>query len=208
MINTDCFKSINSVLKKNIDLIEYLYFSGPGDSTDVTAVNQYGCQMVNNPSPLLIKIISSNLNKVFNLIGERQTGVLVYSKIYSAELIVLGMMSYIADINFGYLCKGFITDEEWPRLTMAVEILNRRNMLFYDRQNSSLKEVIKSVTRISSKYNIGVLATDCIAPASKLQKTTGTIDEFLLNIDKLKVPTKKNQIKIVILANRSNLREQ
>ena len=197
------FKSINELLRNNINQIDELYFTG--STKELTDFNDliFGLQ----PSELIIiagyssmGISSFVINIVENIAINTGIGVAVFSMNISAESMIFRMMSTQGRINFNKVCSGQLDEDEWPRLTKAVFKLNETNIFIDDTPALSANEIQTRVKTLNHKHDIGLIVIDSL----QLMKPGGQLKEIPNDISvipkELKAMAKEMNMPVIVLS--------
>ncbi|MCW8932724.1 MAG: replicative DNA helicase [Gammaproteobacteria bacterium] len=162
------FKGMTELLKKTVDRIDELYQSGdtftgiPSGFTDFDKMTS-GLQ----PADLIIVAGRPSMGKTtfaMNLAENAAigagVGVAVFSMEMPAESLTLRMLSSLGRINQTKVRSGQLDEDDWPRLTSAVSILNEANLFIDDTPALSPTDMRARVRRLKRKHNIGLIVVD------------------------------------------------
>ncbi len=162
------FKNMTDLLKRTVDRIDELYQSGgtftgiPSGFTDFDGMTS-GLQ----PADLIIVAGRPSMGKTTfamnlaeNAAISAGVGVAVFSMEMPAESLTLRMMSSLGRINQTKVRSGQLDEEDWPRLTSAVSILNEAQIFIDDTPALSPTEMRARVRRLKRKHDIGLIVVD------------------------------------------------
>ena len=89
--------------------------------------------------------------------------VLIFSMEMPADSLVLRMLSSLAPIDQTKIRSGQLDDDDWPRLTSAVTLLNDRPLLVDDTAALSPNEIRSRARRVAREYgDLGLIVVDYI----------------------------------------------
>ena len=100
------------------------------------------------------------MNLAENAAIDAGVGVAVFSMEMPAESLTLRMLSSLGRINQTKVRSGQLDEDDWPRLTSAVSILNEANIFIDDTPALSPTEMRARVRRLKRKHNIGLIVVD------------------------------------------------
>ena len=192
------FKTINELLKSNVNNIEKLYFSRVSreiaDLDDVIySLQPSELFIIAGFSPMGTSFFVNNIVK--SLAVDTGIGVAVFSMNMSAESMIFRMMSSQGKINVNNVCSGQLEDDEWPRLTEAVFKLNKTNIFIDDTQALSPNEIQARLRRLTLEHSIGLVVIDSLQlvplnrPSEKLPHDVSIIsNELKAMAEKMNIP--------------------
>lgn len=100
------------------------------------------------------------MNLAENASIDANVGVAVFSMEMPAESLTLRMLSSLGRINQTKVRSGQLDEDDWPRLTSAVSILNEAKIFIDDTPALSPTEMRARVRRLKRKHNIGLIVVD------------------------------------------------
>ncbi len=100
------------------------------------------------------------MNLAENAAIDAGVGVAVFSMEMPAESLTLRMLSSLGRINQTKVRSGQLDEDDWPRLTSAVSILNEAKLFIDDTPALSPTEMRARVRRLKRKHNIGLIIVD------------------------------------------------
>lgn len=161
----DHFKTINELLKINVDIVDDLYFTagskGLARFDDVTFDTHTG-ELIIMVGYSSMRASSLIINIIENIAINKGKTVAVFSMSLSAESIILYMMSSQANIDVNKIRNGQLDDDEWPCLTEAVHILNEASIFIDDTPALSLGEIQNRLQYLNLKHDIGLVVIDSL----------------------------------------------
>lgn len=162
-------EGINNILAKTIDRIDELFNSNnalTGISTGFTDLDKKtnGLQ----PSDLIIVAgrpsmgkTSFAMNLIENAALRTDKVVLVYSLEMPAESLAMRMLSSLGHIEQGKIRTGRLDEDDWPRLTSAINLLNERKLFIDDTAGISPSEMRSRTRRLAREHGeIGLIMVD------------------------------------------------
>ncbi len=162
------FKSMTELLKKTVDRIDELYQNG-GTFTGIPSGFTDFDKMTSGLQPADLVIVAGRpsmgkttfaMNLAENAAIDAGVGVAVFSMEMPAESLTLRMLSSLGRINQTKVRSGQLDEDDWPRLTSAVSILNEANIFIDDTPALSPTEMRARVRRLKRKHNIGLIVVD------------------------------------------------
>ncbi len=162
------FKGMTELLKKTVDRIDELYQSG-GSFTGIPSGFSDFDNLTSGLQPADLVIVAGRpsmgkttfaMNLAENAAIDAGAGVAVFSMEMPAESLTLRMLSSLGRINQTKVRSGQLDEEDWPRLTSAVSILNEANIFIDDTPALSPTEMRARVRRLKRKNNIGLIVVD------------------------------------------------
>ena len=197
------FRAIRKVLDGVMDRIDLLYRSG----TDITGVSTgfddldektSGLQ----PADLIIVAGRPSMGKTsfaMNMVEQAAIkdgrAVAVFSMEMPAEQLTMRMLSSLGRIDQHKVRTGKLADEDWPRLTSALSMLNETHIYIDDTPALSPSDLRARCRRLTREHELGLVVVDYLqlmqVPGSKENRTTeiSEISRGLKGLAKeLKVP--------------------
>ena len=87
--------------------------------------------------------------------------VLVFSLEMPADSLIMRTLSSLGNINQGKIRSGQLEDDDWPRLTSAVTMLNDRPLFIDDTGGLSPNELRSRARRVAREHgNLGLIVVD------------------------------------------------
>ena len=182
---------INEILVKAVDRIDTLFNSGAGltgissgftDLDDKTNGLQPADLIIVAGRPSMGKTTFA-MNLVENAVMRSDKAVLVYSLEMPSESLVMRMLSSLGRIDQTKVRSGKLDDEDWPRLTSAVNLLNERKLFIDDTAGISPSEMRARTRRLAREHGeIGLIMVDYLQlmqiPGSSGESRTNEISEI------------------------------
>lgn len=153
-------EAINDILSKAVDRIDILFNSNDpltGISTGFTDLDEktHGLQ----PADLVIVAgrpsmgkTSFAMNVVENAVLRTDKAVLVYSLEMPAESLAMRMLSSLGRIEQGKIRTGRLDEDDWPRLTSAINLLNERKLFIDDTAGITPSEMRSRTRRLAREH--------------------------------------------------------
>lgn len=151
---------VNELLTKAIDRIDTLFNSDgaiTGLSTGFTDLDE----MTSGLQPADLVIVAGRpsmgkttfaMNLVENAVLRSDKGVLVFSLEMPGESLMMRMLSSLGRIDQTKVRSGRLDDDDWPRLTSAVNLLNDRKLFIDDTAGLSPMEMRARARRIVREH--------------------------------------------------------
>ncbi|MCP5149535.1 MAG: replicative DNA helicase [Ectothiorhodospiraceae bacterium] len=162
------FKAIRDVLVGVMDRIDTLYQRDnpiTGVSTGFTDLDEKTSGL--QPSDLVIIAGRPSMGKTafaMNLVEQAaikgQLSVAVFSMEMPAEQLTMRMLSSLGRIDQHKVRTGKLDDEDWPRLTSALTILNETNVFIDDSPGLSPSEVRARCRRLAREKGLDLVVLD------------------------------------------------
>lgn len=183
--------SVNDLLTKAIDRIDTLFNSDnaiTGLSTGYTDLDEKTSGM--QPADLIIVAGRPSMGKttfamnlVENAVLRSDKVVLVYSLEMPGESLIMRMLSSLGRIDQTKVRAGQLDDDDWPRLTSAVNLLNDRKLFIDDTAGISPSEMRARTRRIVREHgDIAMIMIDYLQlmqiPGSSGDNRTNEISEI------------------------------
>lgn len=162
-------EEINPLLKRAIGRIDELFrtkgsltglSTGFNDIDEMTQGLQKGDLVVVAGRPSMGKT-SLMMNMAENAVIRGDKPVLVFSLEMPADSLIMRMLSSLGNINQGKIRSGQLEDDDWPRLTSAVTMLNDRPLFVDDTGGLTPNELRSRARRVAREHGeIGLIAVD------------------------------------------------
>ncbi|PKM32017.1 MAG: replicative DNA helicase [Gammaproteobacteria bacterium HGW-Gammaproteobacteria-11] len=162
-------ESVNTLLTKAIDRIDTLFNSDgalTGLSTGFTDLDE----MTSGLQPADLVIVAGRpsmgkttfaMNLVENVVMRYDKAVLVFSLEMPGDSLVMRMLSSLGRIDQSKVRSGRLDDDDWPRLTSAVNLLNDRKLFIDDTAGLSPMEMRARARRVAREHGeIGLIMID------------------------------------------------
>ncbi|KPY32177.1 Replicative DNA helicase [Pseudomonas syringae pv. primulae] len=183
--------SVNDLLTKAIDRIDTLFNSDnaiTGLSTGYTDLDEKTSGL--QPSDLIIVAGRPSMGKttfamnlVENAVLRSDKVVLVYSLEMPGESLIMRMLSSLGRIDQTKVRAGQLDDDDWPRLTSAVNLLNDRKLFIDDTAGISPSEMRARTRRVVREHgDVAMIMIDYLQlmqiPGSSGDNRTNEISEI------------------------------
>ncbi|MCO4758974.1 MAG: replicative DNA helicase [Oceanospirillaceae bacterium] len=211
-------EDINPLLKKAVDRIDYL-FNNDSDMTGVTTgfddLDKKTAGM--QPSDLIIVAARPSMGKttfamnlVENALMASNRPVLVFSLEMPADQLVTRMLSSLGRIDQTRIRTGKLEDDDWPKLTTAVNIMRDKPLFIDDTAGISPNEMRARARRIVREH--GDLALIMVDYLQLMQIKTGNTEGRTAEISEisrsLKALAKELECPVVALSQLNRSLEQ
>jgi replicative DNA helicase len=160
---------VNELLKATVQRIDELFRSGSditGVPTGITDLDQRtsGWQ----PGELIVLAARPSMGKtalalnfVEGALFNQPRPVVVFSMEMPSEALVMRMMSSIGRIDQGKMRNGKLTEEDWPKLSSAVQKLKDKLLFIDDTGGLNPQEMRARIRRIAREHgNPGMIMVD------------------------------------------------
>lgn len=211
-------EGVNELLKKAVDRIDTL-FNSDGDMTGVTTgfddldAKTAGLQ----PSDLIIVAARPSMGKttfamnlVENALMASNKPVLVFSLEMPAEQLMTRMLSSLGRIDQTRVRTGSLEEEDWPKLTTAVNMMRDKPLFIDDQAGISPNELRTRARRIVREH--GPLSLIMIDYLQLMQMKTPGIESRTQEISEisrsLKAIAKELECPVVALSQLNRTLEQ
>jgi len=210
------FSHIGSIIEANIDALE----ERQGNKALITGVGTGYSELDHKtsglqPSDLIILAARPSMGKTAfamniarNTAVENNTPVAVFSLEMSKEQLSLRMLSSEARIDSNRMRSGFITPEEWMRITDAAGRLTEAPIFIDDTANLSVVEIRSKARRLKMNHDIGLVIIDYL----QLMKSRGRVERRELEISEisrsLKGLAKELNLPVLALSQLNRMLEQ
>jgi len=160
---------MSDLLTKAVDRIDEL-FNMKGQMTGISTGFRDLDDMTSGLQPSDLVIIAGRpsmgkttfaMNLVEHAVVSNDKPVIVFSMEMPAESLMLRMLSSLGRIDQTRMRTGQLEDEDWPRLTSAVNLLKDRQLFIDDTPALSPNELRSRVRRIAREHgNVGLVMID------------------------------------------------
>ncbi|WP_110602538.1 replicative DNA helicase [Salinicola lusitanus] len=160
---------MSDLLTKAVDRIDEL-FNMKGQMTGISTGFRDLDDMTSGLQPSDLVIIAGRpsmgkttfaMNLVEHAVVSSDKPVIVFSMEMPAESLMLRMLSSLGRIDQTRVRTGQLEDEDWPRLTSAVNLLKDRQLFIDDTPALSPNELRSRVRRIAREHgNVGLVMID------------------------------------------------
>lgn len=166
--NREGFVPIKEILVKALDKIEYL-FSTDNPITGITSGFKDFDEQTSGLQPSDLVIIAGRpsmgktsfaMNLAENAAIKAQTPVAIFSLEMPGEQLVMRMISSLGRINLKELRSGNLTDDDWPRITSALGILNEAPIFIDDTAGLTPTELRAKARRLKRDHGLGMIVID------------------------------------------------
>lgn len=179
-------EGVNALLAKAIDRIDTLFNSEgsiTGLSTGFTDLDNMTSGL--QPSDLIIVAGRPSMGKttfamnlVENAVMRSEKAVLVFSLEMPGDSLIMRMLSSLGRIDQTKVRSGRLDDEDWPRLTSAVNMLNDRKLFIDDTAGLSPMEMRARARRVVREHgDLGLIMIDYL----QLMRVGGAASENRTN---------------------------
>ena len=119
--------------------------------------------------------------------------VLVFSLEMSSEQLSERMLSAIGGVKFDRIRKGALAEEDWPRLSAAIQAMKDRPLIIDDRGGMTLNQIRSTARHMARQHNIELIVIDYLQlithKAESRERAVAEISKSLKDLAKeLSVP--------------------
>ena len=174
-------QAINPLLKKAVSRIDELYESkgaltgtstGFRDIDEITSGLQKADLIVVAGRPSMGKT-SFMMNMAEKAVISEGKPVLVFSMEMPADSLILRMLSSLGSIDQSKIRSGQLGDDDWPRLTSAVTLLNDCPLFVDDTAALTTNEIRARARRVAREHgSLGMILIDYL----QLMQVSGTVE--------------------------------
>ncbi len=113
------------------------------------------------------------MNMAENAVIDEKKPVLVFSLEMPADSLIMRMLSSLGRIDQGKIRNGQLSDDDWPRLTSAVTLLNDCPLFVDDTAALTPNEIRSRARRVAREYGqLGMILVDYL----QLMQVPGTVE--------------------------------
>lgn len=183
-------RAINPILKSTVDQIEQLVAnqgqlsglsSGFIDMDKLTNGLQRSDLIIVAARPAMGKTtFSMNLIEAALMKPENPKPAIVFSMEMSAEQLMLRMVSAAGRIDQGDIKRGTLKDDDWPKLSSAVQKLKDKPLYIDDTPALNPTDLRSRVRRIARDHNgeVGIIMVDYLQLMTVAGKSEGRTQEI------------------------------
>jgi len=211
------FQPISELLTKAVNRIEALYQSdeaitgvstGFDDLDDMTSGLQKSDLIIVAGRPSMGKTTFA-MNIAENVAIKSGLPAAVFSLEMPGESLTLRMMSSLGRIDQHRVRTGKLEDDEWPRLTSAVSILNQSKLFIDDTAALSPTEVRARCRRLMREHGqLGVVVIDYLQLMQAGDAAENRTNEISLISRSLKALAKELEVPVIALSQLNRSLEQ
>jgi replicative DNA helicase len=210
------FKSIRTLLTAAVDRIDMLFqqdnpltgvSTGFSDLDDITAGLQPSDLIIVAGRPSMGKTTLA-VNFAENAAIKNQVPVAIFSMEMPGESLALRMMSSLGHIDQHKIRTGKLDDDDWPRLTSAVSLLDTAPIFIDDTPALSPMELRARARRLKREHDIGMIVIDYLQLmqiGNTRENRTTEISEISRN---LKALAKELEVPVIALSQLNRSLEQ
>lgn len=209
---------IKDVLGRAIEKIDALYHSG-GDITGLSTGFADFDKMTSGLNPADLVIVAGRpsmgkttfaMNMAENAAIQSGAPVLIFSMEMPDDSLAIRMISSLGRIDQTRVRSGKLKDEDWPRVTSAVNMLSEAKMFIDDTPGLSPAEMRARARRIAKEHGqLGAIVIDYLqlmqVPGFKVENRTAEISEISRS---LKALAKELNVPVVALSQLNRSLEQ
>ena len=210
------FKSIRALLAEAVDRIDILSQQDnplTGVSTGFTDIDEMTAGL--QPSDLVIVAGRPSMGKTTlavnfaeNAAIKNQVPVAIFSMEMPGESLALRMMSSLGHIDQHKIRTGKLDDDDWPRLTSAVSLLDTAPLFIDDTPALTPMEMRARARRLKREHDIGLIVIDYLqlmTTGKSNENRTNEISEISRN---LKALAKELDVPVIALSQLNRSLEQ
>lgn len=208
---------LNALLTKAVNQIEKLVQNEGAFSGVPTGLLEFD-KMTNGLQPADLLILAGRpsmgktslaMNIVENISIKEKVPVAVFSLEMPAEQLVIRMISSWGRVDQSRLRSGRLTEDDWPKITSAIGIMNENARLFIDdTPGMSPSEMRARARRLKREHDIGLVVVDYL----QLMQVPGTAENRTNEISEisrqLKAMAKELDVPVIALSQLNRQVEQ
>ncbi|MDO3386883.1 replicative DNA helicase [Gilvimarinus sp. SDUM040013] len=162
-------REVNGLLKETVERIDELFRSGDDVTGVPTSIGDLDAKTSGwQPGELIILAARPSMGKtalalnfVETAIFSQKRPVLVFSMEMPSAALVMRMMSSVGRIDQGHMRNGKLTEEDWPKLSVAVSKLKDKPLFIDDTPGLTPQEMRARTRRIAREHgNPGMIMVD------------------------------------------------
>ena len=202
------FVPLNSILKESFKVIEKLYDkkeSITGVPTGFTDFDQLTCGL--QPSDLVVIAGRPSMGKtafclnIMEHVGMKErTPAAIFSLEMSKEQLVMRMLSSAARVDSHRLRRGYLTKEDWPRLSRAAGELSEAPLFIDDSAACSVLDIRAKARRLKAEHNISLIIIDYLQLISGKDRVESRQQEISDISRSLKALAKELNVPVIALS--------
>ncbi|TDG12788.1 replicative DNA helicase [Seongchinamella unica] len=211
-------QDVNPLLKRALDRIDELFNSG-GDITGLTTGFQDLDGMTSGLQPSDLVIVAGRpsmgktsfaMNLVENAVLAQDKPILVFSMEMPADQLIIRMLSSIGRIDQTRIRNGKLEQEDWPKLTTAVNKLRDVKLYIDDTPALTPTEVRSRVRKVVRENNgeLGMVMIDYLQLMQVAGSSEGRTAEISEISRSLKAIAKEFEVPMVALSQLNRSLEQ
>ncbi len=210
------FRSMSELLSGAVDRLDLLYQSGSNitgiatgfnDLDDRTSGLQKGDLVIVAGRPSMGKTAFS-MNLVEYAAIKQELPVAVFSMEMPSEQLAMRMMSSFGRINASRLRTGKLEDEDWPRVTSAVTLLQNAPVYIDDTPALTPTDLRARARRLKREHGLGMIVVDYL----QLMRAPGSGDNRANEIAEIsrgmKALAKEMEVPVIALSQLNRSLEQ
>lgn len=209
--------ALRSVLPKVVERIEHLHENQGTFTGLATGLNQFD-ELTNGLQDSDLVIVAGRpsmgktsfaMNIVENITIKQRVPAAVFSMEMSAEQLVMRMVSSWGRVDQSRLRSGHLNEEDWPRISSAIGIMNEHAQLYIDDTPAlSPSELRARARRLKREHDIGLIVVDYL----QLMQVPGTAENRTNEISEisrnLKALAKEVDVPVIALSQLNRSVEQ
>jgi len=210
------FQSITSLLPRVVERIDQLYASG-GDITGLSTGFKDLDRMTSGLQPADLIIVAGRpsmgktsfaMNIAENIAISGGKAVAIFSMEMPAEQLVLRILSSLGRVDQSKVRSGKLDDDDWPRLTSTMNLLNETKLFIDDTPALTPTELRSRARRLKREHDLGAIVIDYL----QLMQVAGTRENRTNEISEisrsLKALAKELNIPVIALSQLNRSLEQ
>jgi replicative DNA helicase len=210
------FTPIKDVLLNTFERIEYLY-NNKGQVTGIPSGYPDLDRMTNGFNRSDLIIIAARpavgktafaLNIAQNIAVRAGETVAIFSLEMGAEQLVQRMLCAEANIDAGKLRTGFLDEEDWPKLTMAVGTLSEAPIFIDDTPGITVQDIRSKCRRLKAEHGLGLILIDYLQLIQGRGKSDNRQQEVSEISRTLKLIARELNVPVIALSQLSRSVEQ
>ena len=211
------FTAIQELLTRSVDHIEELYESketvtgmptGFTDLDEMTAGLQRGDLVVVAGRPSMGKTAFA-MNVAEFVALEKNRPVAVFSMEMPGEQLAMRLLSSIGRINSNKVRTGRLGDDDWPRLTSAVGLLDKAPIFVDDTAGLNPLDLSSRARRLSREHSdLGLVVVDYLQLMQSMENNENRATEISNITRALKMLAKELNVPVMVLSQLNRSLEQ
>lgn len=215
--NSQGFETIQKLLTRSLDRIDELFNStetvtgiatGFTDLDELTSGLQRGDLVIVAGRPSMGKT-SFSMNIAEYVAVEKKEPVAVFSMEMPGEQLAMRLLSSIGRINSNKIRTGKLADDDWPRLSSAVRLLDEAPMFIDDSAGLNPLDLRSRARRLQREHGqLGLIVIDYLQLMQSQDNSENRATEISAMTRSLKMLAKELSVPVMVLSQLNRSLEQ
>jgi replicative DNA helicase len=210
------FQSITNLLPRVVERIDQLHEQG-GEITGLGTGFRDLDRMTSGLQPADLIIVAGRpsmgktsfaMNIAENIAMEKHKAVAIFSMEMPAEQLVLRILSSLGRVDQSKVRSGRLDDDDWPRLTSTMNILNEAPLFIDDTPALTPTELRSRARRLKREHDLGVIVIDYLQLMQVIGSKENRTNEISEISRSLKALAKELNVPVIALSQLNRSLEQ